>query len=193
VARVVEAPAADGAPITCADLVPVSISFILGAARFSRLDTGAPTQLPSSGRCAGPTAADVARLKLPERRLGGSSYDLSGEVTLGAGPYTVNVVSSLKAISQPAGGSSTSTQTNPEPNKKTVLVETASYDYTIPPSTGRLTVSFAGLPDPDCESLGACDTTGTLEDQLRIGGRTLSIEGSRLVSVGLVPAGHWRP
>lgn len=79
-----------GAPArVCTDRVPVSIRLLVkrraGGARHAVTEDQAA---PSSGRCAGPAASDLARIELPARRLPGhrEAYDLTGTTTFGAAP-----------------------------------------------------------------------------------------------------------
>lgn len=185
VARV-DSTASNGSVLACADLVPVDISFDLGTGPFAPLDVGDSESFPSSGRCAGPTARDLVSLKLPQRRLGNRSYDLHGAVTLGAGPFTVKVVSTIEAIYAPQnyvgpGGVPPFPRGPAPPKPKNVLVEQATYDYTLVPATGAVMVTFAGLPEPACDPLAACGAAGTLDDTLNLRRQSVSIEGERFV------------
>ena len=191
VARVTEASASGAADTTCADLVPTD--FILGVKRTNAgvlravLEAGDSNQLPSAGRCAGPTATDLSALALPARRLGRHGDDLSGQTTFGAGPFTVTAISTVRALfgtgSLGGIGSSTGTvstgSSSPAPGF-TTLEEHAEVDYRIEGLRGALSTTFAGLAAPLCEPLGACGTTGSLDQSFSTGG-VLSFGGSRTV------------
>jgi hypothetical protein len=153
-------------------------------------------QLPSSGRCAGPTSTDLETLALPERRLGSHGYDLSGQTTFGAGPFTVTATSTLEALLNPpasAGGlgllslsstapvSTISVAPRPvHPSTHHTLIESSTLVYRVEGYSGALTTSFAGLAPPSCAPLGACGTTGNLTETFTSTG-TLVFSGSRLV------------
>ena len=192
--RVTESSPSGATEATCADLVPVD--FDLGFRHQGAGDLVAVVeqenslQLPSAGRCAGPTVADLSALELPARRLGSHGYDLSGQTTFGAGPFTVTAISTVRAVFTRGtsgiggiGGISTATavgHSTPPSRLRTVLEEHAEIDYRIEGLAGALTTTFAGLPPPLCDPLGACGTTGELTESFTTSG-VLTFFGSRLV------------
>jgi hypothetical protein len=194
VARVTEL-AAGGTATTCADLVPVDFEFSVrpsSAGAASAVISGPGSfQLPSSGRCAGPTSADLGALELPARKLGGHGYDLSGQTTFGAGPFTVTATSTVRALFNPRGNSigissvsgSIPTGIGPRPRLPAThraFQENAQLVYRVQGFSGALMTSFAGLPAPLCDPLGACGSSGELSQSFSATG-LVHFFGSRLV------------
>jgi hypothetical protein len=145
----------------------------------------------SSGRCSGPLAEDLARIAIPVRTSGGRhpSFDLRGSRSISAGPYVVQVNSTLR-LHPGAGGSLSSSfggsffgggggGGSRHPRKR--LEEDVVMRYRLPPASGALQASFHTAPEPFCETLGACGTTGTLSISLAGAARALTIEASRFV------------
>jgi hypothetical protein len=197
VARV-QTRAPDGTVTGCADLVPVDFFLTVrktrGAARAT-LDPSNALDAPSSGRCAGPTAADIGAMKLPARQMGSRGYDLSGQTSFGAGPFEVTAISTVRAhftygnqgnqgglggfgflIGGVSGGGSTHLL-NPRP----ALQESAVARYRITGVTGALDTDFAGVTPPLCDGLGACGATGRLTQTISTH-ETVIFAGTRLVS-----------
>ena len=187
VARVDDVSSAGSAQRECADVVPVDVSFDLRSAGSGRLRAVADRyafELPSAGRCAGPTAADLASVVLPARRLGHRGYDLSGSDTFGAGPFDVTVVSTIRAlfVSGFSGPNPPRVSPGPAPPKsRPALQEFAEADYRLAGITGGLGASFSGLADPLCEPQGACGTAGQLRLVLTARRQNLDFYGSRIV------------
>ncbi|HWF74440.1 MAG TPA: hypothetical protein VG186_13915 [Solirubrobacteraceae bacterium] len=167
---------------TCADVVPIDFYFAIVHASPGGLEAVVKPadsfQLPSAGRCAGPTASDLAALTLPARKLGSHGYDLTGTTTFSAGPFTVTATSTVHAVFGGNGGtisglvgtstlSSGSLGVGRAPTTgpiHTALDEHAEVAYRIASVTGALSTTFAGLPAPYCAPLGACGTSGALSD-----------------------------
>ncbi|MHB1836771.1 MAG: hypothetical protein ACYCXW_17615, partial [Solirubrobacteraceae bacterium] len=173
---------------TCTDLVPVDLTFTIA---HGKAVSTQPFQAPSSGRCAGPTAADLARITLPARPLARRGYDLSGTVTFAAGPFSVTLISTLHDLISTGpgtglfGGIGTGVAGGPSGagtpvRTRAVLQETAEYDYRVAALSGTLTTSFAGLPAPLCRPVGACGLSGTLTETFAAKG-TLDVVGYRTV------------
>lgn len=134
------------------------------------------------GRCAGPTAADLATLVLPARGLGRRGYDLSGTKSFGAGPFEVTAISHVRARFEPQpplGGGRPAPVGRSRP--RLVLRERAEIDYRVVGVQGTLGASFTGPADPLCRSLGTCASGGALNLALRPEGQTLSFSGQRIV------------
>jgi hypothetical protein len=199
VARVIETSGAT--ETTCADLVPVDFTFTIRPQSTGGLlavaGSGASQSLPSAGRCAGPTAGDLAALALPARKLGSRGYDLSGQTSFGAGPFMVTAISTARAVftqgfsflpginvgvGSASSGSLSTTVGHPVPTPKLPVEfeENAQVNYRIEGLTGALTTSFSALDPPLCEPVGACGTTGTLSQSFSAGGM-LSFSGFRFV------------
>ena len=197
VARV-QTTAPDGTVITCADLVPVDFSLAvrrIGGAPHTTLDTRTSLALPSGGRCAGPTAADLSGLSLPARRFGAHGYDMSGHSTSTGGPFQVTVFSSVHAHitfgsqggQPPLGAGSFLGGSTQPPKRHSVLEESATVVYRMAGLGGELTTGFAGLASPLCDPLGACGASGRLVQSFATRG-TVSFSGTRIVSRPAGPA-----
>jgi hypothetical protein len=193
-ARAIDVSANGAIGAACADLVPVDLYLAVRRTSAGGLravtDPGFSSgQLPSAGRCAGPTVSDLLTLALPARKLGRHGYDLSGRSTLGAGPFAVTVISSLRAISHGRAISITSSGSTgvirvggpPRPGHRRVLEEHAEVVYRVAGVSGALTTTFSGVPAPLCDPLGACGSTGTLSESLAARG-TVTFSGSRSVT-----------
>ena len=188
-ARVIKRSANGVVQGACADLVPTDFFLTLrrssGGPLRAVLDRDLSLQLPSAGRCAGPTAGDLVALTLPARRVGRGGYDLSGRTRLASGPFAVTATSSLRVVDRgtvvsfsgsvsvvPPGGRSRS--------RSSYLVEHAEAAYRVASVTGTLTTSFAGLAPPLCVPLGACGSVGALSETIS-GTGTIRVSGSRVV------------
>jgi hypothetical protein len=189
VARVDDA-SSGGAQRACDDVVPVDESFDVrnvGSGRLRAVLERDSFELPSAGRCAGPTAAELASVVLPARKLGRRGYDLSGSDSFGAGPFDVTVVSTLRALfvsesSGPVPPISPPVSPAPSPPKpRPALQEYAEVDYRVAGITGEVGASFSGLADPLCEPQGACGTAGQLSLALTANRQELDFYGSRIV------------
>jgi hypothetical protein len=159
-----------------------------------------------SGRCAGPTEQDLAQLTLPVSKTGKkrASFDLRSTQTFGAGPFSGTLVSTVvlrpattggfTASASASGGSGSSSGSffppalPPARGHKVlleqvtqVLLEQVTLAYKLTSLPGALDVAFAGEPDPFCEALGSCGTSGSLVLSLSGLDRTVSITASRVV------------
>ncbi len=182
----------DGSVTTCADLVPIQFSFGLhrpGGRLAAEISTAfGPGQTPSSGRCAGPTAGELAALVLPARRVA-SGYDFSGHSSITTGPFAVTVISGVRARvtfgnqggngggMEIVSGSGTTVPVKPH----SALVERASFTYRVTGFSGALTTDFAGQAPPQCDALGACGATGRLVQAFTAHG-SLSFTGARVAT-----------
>lgn len=122
----------------------------------------------SAGRCAGPTAADLAEV-LPSLRVPRSSFrrprqrlDMTLQRSFGAGPFTVAVDSSVRVSvrrREVRRGSSTifGREDRVRVRRRAVL----SLSYTVDMAASPMQTSFSGLPGRGCEVLDACGLTGT--------------------------------
>jgi hypothetical protein len=175
-----------GTATACADPVPVDVLFAIRRSHATPNQDFA-IELPSAGRCAGPTAADLLALSLPARGLGRHGYDLSGGMTFGAGPFTVTATSSLRTVLQGSGGAIVTTSTSgsfplapPRVLPRRLLSEHADAVYRVAAATGSFTTTFSGLAPPLCDPLGACGASGVLHEIVAAGG-TVRFSGTRVV------------
>jgi hypothetical protein len=149
-----------------------------------------PFSLPTSGDCAGPSALSLSNFSLPARRLPGprEDYDLSATHAFGSGPYTVTLKSTIRARrpSGPVGGGaelgSSSGELFPGSKPHKGLVEQVSIEYRITSTSGTITTTFAGRPDPFCLPLDACGASGTLTDAIAGISSLLEIDAQRVVT-----------
>ena len=126
---------------------------------------------PSSGRCAGPTGADLAGVSVPVRRTGRSSFDLTGTRPFTAGPFSGTLVSTVRLAPAPAplgegfGGSFTSTSSGPgHPVSPAAapIMEFVQLRYRVSAATNAIQTQFSGTSSPACQILDACGTSGSL-------------------------------
>lgn len=181
-------PTSGGSAVVCAAQESVALTLtprrVAGTLRAVALDPFGP----SSAQCPGPTSGDLGQLSLPARRLRNGSYDLGGNETFGAGPFTVVVRSSIRVN---ASRQSRIPGFIPAPPPvigggkvvfRRALVEQASVDYRITGVRGSLGVSFGGIGDPFCEPLGTCGAEGTVTVTPAFqAGQVIDLTGSRTV------------
>lgn len=184
---------------TCADVIPVDFTLAIRHTRQGLravIPPGAAFLPPSSGPCAGPTASDLMGLRLPARRLGARSFDLSGASSFAMGPFDVAADSTLRVLitygnSVPGGGpfgaivgstsvSGPGSTLGPPAHTRPVLQETADVKYRIASISGSLSTDFSGLPAPLCAPLGACGDSGHLAESIA-GGGSLTFSAARIV------------
>ncbi|MDX6697278.1 MAG: hypothetical protein QOE65_675 [Solirubrobacteraceae bacterium] len=177
-------------PGLCIQPLPVQLSLEIaaGPGGASRLGFGSIIGFFSSGRCAGPTALDLADalphadIDVPRLRREPVSLRLAGRRAFAAGPlagevaYDVALRFAHLRLSQNA---SRETGAGSEPRS---AVEIA---YRVERLTARTTVDFAGLPELGCEVLDGCGTTGIVT-------RTFDAPGGN-ARVDAVPAGGRSP
>jgi hypothetical protein len=177
VVRVTDPGSTPSQPHICTQLSPVSMVLTVVRSHSAGLHAvGLPfISSPSSGDCAGPSAAALGAFSLPARRLPGptEAYDLSSTKPFGSGPYTVTIKSTIRArrpAGSGAGGSATSGSSGvgifPGPKSHKGLVEDVSVQYRITGITGAVTTAFAGRPDPFCVPLDACGSSGVVTDAI---------------------------
>jgi hypothetical protein len=192
--RVTQTGAGGTVQSTCTDLVPVDINYLLRRVGGRPEALSQPFQPASSGRCAGPTSADLAHMTLPVRMPNPDRYDLGGRTTFGAGAFSVTVISSLAALvtsGTPSGGgpftiiSSGSVSggvsgPGSPPRTRRALEEYAAATYRITSIAGALTTAFSGVASPSCRALGACGVTGEVAESFAAHA-TIEFLGSRTV------------
>jgi hypothetical protein len=147
----------------------------------------------SSGRCAGPTAQDLARLTFPVRRIGRRrpSFDVRGRRSFGAGPFTGTVTSTLVLRPSTGGGgfsSSSGTFSAPPPAgvpRHKILFERVTLRYRMQSLPSALTALFSGEPDPFCAALASCGAAGTLALSVPRFTRTFTVTAEREVATRL--------
>jgi hypothetical protein len=184
VARVAYPSNDGGNTRTCVEPEPYDMTFALRprsgpkteAVPEFELDGG----LPSAGDCAGPTAAQMIGLRLPARAIGVRGYDLSGDESFGAGPFEVNVSSTMQALFAPEEAADVeSARRAPEPRRE--LEAYADVDYRMTGLHGHFSIPFAGTQPPGCEPVSSCGASGALTMALRGRDQALSFSGSQIV------------
>ena len=183
-------------PGECVDTIPLvgfAITLVRQHGRAFRANLGA-SQI-SGGRCAGPLADQLARLRLGAVRLGTRAigFDLRGRVPFAAGPYSGELISTLvlrpDTTDQVGGGgttvfaSSSSSSASPSPRRRTrVLIEYVRFRYRVSGASGMIGADFAGTRPPDCEVLDSCATSGTVRLGTTPFAETITLTGSRAVT-----------
>lgn len=191
VVRVTDPGSTPTQPHICTQLEPVSMVLTVARTHSAGLRaTGLPFfSSPSSGDCAGPGEA-LGVFSLPARRLPGpgEAYDLASTQSFGSGPYTVTIKSTMRARrpsgSEPGGsgtGSSSSSGSFPPPKTHKALVESVSVQYEVTASTGTVTTTFAGRPDPFCLPLDACGASGVVTDAISGAEQRFEFDADRVV------------
>jgi hypothetical protein len=188
----VEYPALTGLPKrVCVDPMPYDVTFAL-ARRHGRnaspVGVGEAFNDVSAGQCAGPTATDLGRVRLPVRKERNGDYDLSGSPSFGAGPFKVTVISKLRVLVSRVNFPGFSNPPFPRPRPgsfpqpRRVLAEEAHVSYRISGVSGAISDSFSGLPAPLCAGLGACGTSGSVRVALATIRQMLVLSGERIVA-----------
>ncbi len=150
------------------------------------LGTIAPTL--SSGRCAGPLAAELRGLTLAVRRSRGKhpSFDLRTSRTFTAGPFAGTLISTVTMRPGRPGFSSSSSSSSsgsfPGPPRRKVLVEHVSLRYRVSGFSEPLMISFSGESDPFCGVLDSCGAGGEVAVSAQDFSGTLTLQGSRPVA-----------
>jgi hypothetical protein len=142
----------------------------------------------SSARCAGPLAADLAKIELPVKRTGRRhpTFDLRGTRFFTAGPFSGTMVSTLRfepaaGAGQSSSGGSGSFFGGGGPPSHRVLVEHVDLSYRVEPLPGALQIGFGGPVDSSCEVLDACGATGSLALSVGSPPGTIQLSASREV------------
>lgn len=182
-------------PALCVDSVAPELFRGISPAANGRLalslyDAVSGPLLPNA-RCAGPMPSDlpaaIPSLPFDRRKLGSRpvTADFSGRTPLRSGPFTGQVISTLKVrigrarlVRERRGASSP-----PEPprRRRGPRRQLVGLDYGVVGVSGALGATFAGLPGPGCAPLDACGASGSVTWSLsRISARVL-ITGSRRV------------
>jgi hypothetical protein len=153
-----------GSGTSCADILDVpEIDLNVKGPLF--VGREGPFNAISSGRCAGPTSADLNRLPFRVRRTGGRSpsFNLSGTGTSTAGPYTIRLDSTLKLRPGDNGvESSSSGGGGSGPIEPKTLAEEVLLRYRLVRSAGTEVASFMATSDPLCVTLGVCGASGSM-------------------------------
>jgi hypothetical protein len=178
-------------PIACADVLgsffsPLSFEF-LGDELQVTLDG---LEL-SAGRCAGPRTLDVAHafpkgsIKTSLLRTGARVLDLSSRTRFVAGPFSGEVISTVKV----ALGQARVVRDDFSPDVLRLPFRggaqrrywVLALQYRIAGLAGALVTDFRGIPNPACQALGACGASGTSSYTLRdVSGRIDVLAGGRL-------------
>ena len=138
---------------------------------------------PSSGRCAGPLAGELAALTIPYRgsSRGGLHLELHARRRFTAGPFSGELISTLQAA--PYGGigfsqtSASQGSSGPGRPNHRQRFETIDLRYRIS-AAGSLVNDYAGLPNPDCQPFDACGASGSQTLTIDPASRSLELVGS---------------
>jgi hypothetical protein len=183
-------------PAFCVDTAETNPFLDLHSAANGRvalpLAEGGSTPLLSSGRCAGPLAADlppsVVSHPIDSRRLGvrPTTVDMSGRTPLRLGVFTGEVISTLTLrVGRAARRIEEVSGRERRPRRprlpRTQVVE---LDYVADGASGALTADFSGLPGPGCAPLDACGASGSVAYSLGRLDETFYVVGHRRVRGG---------
>lgn len=170
----------------CVDLPASSFDMLFFTLPRRGAKTSATIQSPpSSGRCAGPTGADLARVSVRVRRTGRLSFDLTGTRSFTAGPFSGTLVSTVRLAPAPAsfgaeGSSSVGSSGPGGPTAARPLLEFVQLRYRVSPAPSGIETRFSGASPPGCQILDACATSGSLAFSIQPT-RTLTVIGERQV------------
>lgn len=171
----------------CVDVPGNSFELLTVNPSARRATTASILSPPSSGRCAGPTSADLAGVPIAVRRTGGGSFDLTGTRPFAAGPFSGTLVSTMRLLraSRPPPGegfsSSSSGPGRPGHPAQAPLRELIQLQYRVSPGPGAIQTQFSGAGDPSCQIVDSCGTSGSLAFSLGAS-RGITVIGSRLVA-----------
>jgi hypothetical protein len=124
---------------------------------------------PSSGRCAGPLAADLSGVNLSARRSSGRrpSFDLGGSRSFPAGPFSGTLVSTLalRPTTAELGGFSSfsSGSSRAAPVHASTHLEYVELGYRVSTPSTTIRTQFSGAGDPSCQVFDTCGTSGLLD------------------------------
>jgi hypothetical protein len=171
----------------CVDLPASSFDMLFFTLPRRGTTTSATIQSPpSSGRCAGPTGADLARVSVAVRRTGRLSFNLAGTRSFIAGPFSGKLVSTMRLVPAPIsslGGESTTSSGSSGPGRPTAvrpLFEFVQLRYRLSAAPSAIETKFSGTSRPACQILDACGTSGSLAFSIQPV-RTLTVIGERQV------------
>lgn len=155
---------------------PYALFVTFGAGRAVMATLGGA---PSSGRCAGPLASDLAGLVLTGVRTLGPkpSFDLRGSVPFAAGPYSGTLTSTLtlKPYQPDDSGPNLSGSSGSGSGGQPPLIEQLDLRYRLSVAPSTLAVSFTGENDPFCAVFDSCATAGELSMALSGGHGTIDL------------------
>lgn len=196
IARVIRGPASDPAGSCTDGLGSAQLTFAPSGRRGRTVvlkpSLGYDPSVVSAGRCAGPTTADLAEA-LPPLRVARSDFrrpkqrvDFTFQRTLGAGPFTVAIDSTVKFTvlrkqvrsdddDEPARDLGDSS-----PEIRTRRLTLLTLRYVLEGGDAPMATSFSGLAGRGCELLDACGLSGT---------STLALSGVRGTRIELQAEG----
>jgi hypothetical protein len=175
----------DGGMQPCINVVPFDVEFGIRRQPSGGLRAVAsPDSVggPSAGLCSGPTAADLARVTFPVRKLSLTRYEFS-RADSAVGPFDVTAIPNIHVTFSHQGISSGTSSGSPagSPPTRQQLLEQASLSYRVTSITGALDTSFSARPGFACQPLGACGTSGHVDVTMTGASGRLVFTGSRLV------------
>jgi hypothetical protein len=179
------------APVACADVLESIFSPLSFAYLGDELQVSLTALELSGGRCAGPRTVDLAHalprgtIKTSGLRRAGRTIDLSARTRFVAGPFSGEVISTVKVTFGRArvarGDLSPEVLRLPRSEGSMRRYWLLDLQYRIAGASGAIVTDFRGIPDPGCQALGACGANGTSSYTLRgVSGRIDVLAGSRL-------------
>jgi hypothetical protein len=175
----------------CADVLESIFSPLSFAYLGDELQVSLEALDLSAGRCAGPRTLDLShalprgKTKTRGLRRAGRTIDLSARTRFVAGPFSGEVVSTVRVALGRArvvrADFSPDVLRLPRgvgPERRFWVLDLR---YRIAGVSGALVTDFRGLPDPGCRALGACGATGTSSYALKgVSGRIDVLAGGTL-------------
>jgi hypothetical protein len=185
-------------PNACADVLESIFSPLSFAYVGDELQVSLEALDLSAGRCAGPRTLDLShalprgKTKTSGLRRRGGTIDLSARTRFVAGPFSGEVVSTVRV----ALGRARVVRADFSPDvlrlPRRLGAERRFWvldlHYRIAGVSGALMTDFRGLPDPGCRALGACGATGT--SSYALGGVSGRID---VLAGGALRRGQHRP
>jgi hypothetical protein len=179
------------APTACADVLESIFSPLSFAYLGDELQVSLAALDLSGGRCAGPRTIDLAhalpqgKIKTAGLRRAGGTIDLSARTRFVAGPFSGEVVSTIRVAFGRAHAArdelSPGVLRGPRPPGGKRRYWLLDLRYRIAGVSGAIVTDFHGIPDVACRALGACGTNGSSSYTLKgVSGRIDVLAGGRL-------------
>jgi hypothetical protein len=186
-----------GGSAVCVDSVDTS-DFILapkhrgGSQRYRfNVTDGLELGAFSAGRCSGPLARELATV-LPAGTVNvaglsrrPATFDLRGRTAIAAGPFSGEMVSTLRArMQRPRRPESYYEVTERDGKHRSHRLMIFEASFRVKSISGALTTSFAGTGDPFCRPLDSCDSHGSSTFTMEAPDTSIDLFGTQLLAHG---------
>lgn len=179
------------APTACADVLESIFSPLSFAYLGDELQVSLEALDLSAGRCAGPRTIDLAhalpqgKVKTGGLRRNGGRIDLSARTRFVAGPFSGEVVSTVRVAFGRAHAArddlTPGILRGPQSLSGQRRYWLLDVQYRIAGVSGVIVTDFHGIPDAACRALGACGANGSSSYSLKaVSGRIDVLAGGRL-------------